>query len=227
MSNMLYACSIFYKTKLPMILVFNKTDVKDADFAKEWMTDYDAFQAALSEEEASDSIGGFSSAQGGTGGSGYMGSLLTSMSLMLSEFYSHLSVASVSSRVGTGIDEFFEAVQEKAVEFEQDYQPELDRRRSEREDQKKIMREKELDKMMKGMAVGGSSRNVKERENASDEDIEDQDDDDDEEEYEDDNGRDMEGGEDGLQQRYNAALGGNGDSMEPDASFAKYLYAPR
>ena len=47
MSNMLYACSILYKTKLPMILVFNKTDVKDASFAKEWMTDYDAFQAAL------------------------------------------------------------------------------------------------------------------------------------------------------------------------------------
>ena len=40
MSNMLYACSILYKTKLPMILVMNKTDVKDADFVKEWMTDF-------------------------------------------------------------------------------------------------------------------------------------------------------------------------------------------
>merc|ERR1711939_1141479 len=29
MSNMLYAISILYKTKLPMILVFNKTDVKE------------------------------------------------------------------------------------------------------------------------------------------------------------------------------------------------------
>ena len=47
MSNMLYACSILYKTKLPMILVFNKTDVQDAEFAKEWMTDFDAFQQAL------------------------------------------------------------------------------------------------------------------------------------------------------------------------------------
>ena len=27
MSNMLYACSIYYKTKLPMLIVFNKTDV--------------------------------------------------------------------------------------------------------------------------------------------------------------------------------------------------------
>ena len=47
MSNMLYACSILYKTKLPMILVFNKIDVKDAAFAQEWMTDFEAFQAAL------------------------------------------------------------------------------------------------------------------------------------------------------------------------------------
>ncbi|OJD12009.1 hypothetical protein ACJ73_09420, partial [Blastomyces percursus] len=51
MSNMLYACSILYKTKLPMVLVFNKADVKDAEFAKEWMSDFEAFQAALREEE--------------------------------------------------------------------------------------------------------------------------------------------------------------------------------
>jgi GTPase SAR1 family protein len=53
MSNMLYACSILYKTKLPMILVFNKTDVQDAEFAKERMTDFYAFQQAFLEEEES------------------------------------------------------------------------------------------------------------------------------------------------------------------------------
>jgi GTPase SAR1 family protein len=44
MSNMLYACSIMYKFKLPFIVVFNKTDITDADFALEWMTDYEKFQ---------------------------------------------------------------------------------------------------------------------------------------------------------------------------------------
>ena len=58
MSNMLYACSILYKTKLPMILVFNKTDVKDCAFAREWMTDYDAFQAALRADEEGNAFGG-------------------------------------------------------------------------------------------------------------------------------------------------------------------------
>lgn len=35
MSNMLYACSILYKTRLPMVLVFNKTDVAKHQFALE------------------------------------------------------------------------------------------------------------------------------------------------------------------------------------------------
>ncbi len=43
MSNMLYACSIMYKSKLPFILVFNKTDVTHHKFAVEWMSDYDSF----------------------------------------------------------------------------------------------------------------------------------------------------------------------------------------
>lgn len=33
MSNMLYACSILYKTRLPMVLVFNKIDMAQHQFA--------------------------------------------------------------------------------------------------------------------------------------------------------------------------------------------------
>lgn len=35
MSNMLYACSILYKTRLPLVLVFNKIDVAQHEFALE------------------------------------------------------------------------------------------------------------------------------------------------------------------------------------------------
>ncbi|PWA51433.1 P-loop containing nucleoside triphosphate hydrolases superfamily protein [Artemisia annua] len=35
MSNMLYACSILYKTRLPLVVVFNKTDVAQHQFALE------------------------------------------------------------------------------------------------------------------------------------------------------------------------------------------------
>ncbi len=158
MSNMLYACSILYKTKLPMILVFNKIDVKDAEFAKEWMTDFEAFQAALNEEQESGSFGGEGSSGGLGAGSGYMGSLLNSMSLMLEEFYRHLSVVGVSSMTGKGIDDFFTAVREKVEEFERDYKPELEKRRAEREQDKLGKRDRELGKMMKDMNVSESSK---------------------------------------------------------------------
>ena len=44
MSNMLYACSVLYKTRLPMVLVFNKNDVCNHGFAEEWLRDYDTLR---------------------------------------------------------------------------------------------------------------------------------------------------------------------------------------
>lgn len=217
MSNMLYACSILYKTKLPMILVFNKADVKDASFAKEWMTDYEAFRAALDEDESNNAFGGEGY------GSGYMSSLLNSMSLMLEEFYSHLSMVSVSSLHGTGIDDFFQAVQEKAEEFKRDYQPELDRKRAEREENKRKQREKELDKMMREMSMSGTTSksvmgDLKEEDNDMDAPSPGEDSDDEIDDEED---------REGLQARYQAAMQHQQDSTAADASFAKYLHSQR
>lgn len=233
MSNMLYACSILYKTKLPMVLVFNKTDIKDAEFAKEWMTDFEAFQAALKEEEEAGSFGGIEgSGSGMGGGSGYMGSLLNSMSLVLEEFYSHLSVVGVSSMTGAGIDEFFGAVEEKAQEFDRDYKPELERRRKLRDDQKEANREKELGKLMKDMAVtgeiGAKNSSVKQAGAATDDmdtisDLEDESDEDDEVE-EDEAGEEREG----LDAKYKQALVNSGhptSTTGDDNSFARYIRA--
>ena len=247
MSNMLYACSILYKTKLPMILVFNKTDVQDADFAKEWMTDFEAFQTALKSEEDSGSFGGREGSGGGLGaGSGYMGSLLNSMSLMLEEFYRHLSVVGVSSMTGQGIDKFFEAVDEKAEEFERDYKPELEKRREEKQQEKQSRREKELGKLMKDMNVSDPSKptvNTKGPPSSSRQhtdtlsDLEDDltsedeaqmvepdiDDDDDDERLGDGSGK-----EDGLARRYQQALADESSSSKngsDEHSFTRYLRA--
>ncbi|RPA75392.1 hypothetical protein BJ508DRAFT_418140 [Ascobolus immersus RN42] len=146
MANMVYACSILYKTKLPMIIVFNKTDVHDADFAKEWMTDFEAFQAALQEAENSKD-------DDGTGSGGYMGSLLNSMSLMLDEFYKTLSVVGVSAMTGQGIDDFLAAVDEKVMEYNSDYLPELVRMQEEKKKQRQAEKEKELERMMADLEV--------------------------------------------------------------------------
>jgi GPN-loop GTPase len=220
MSNMLYACSILYKTKLPMVLVFNKADVKDPGFAHEWMTDYDAFQAALQADEMNNAFGGAEGTGDGMGtGSGYMGSLLNSMSLVLEEFYAHLKVVGVSSLYGTGIEEFFDAVKDKAEEFRRDYQPELDRRREQREADKEKAREKELEKMMKGMGMGTAGvavGDVKE-EDEEDEGMLSPDDDDDDDDIDEDDAE-------GLQARYEAAMHED-ESIMGEASFAKYLHS--
>lgn len=221
MSNMLYACSILYKTKLPMILVFNKTDVKDAEFAKEWMTDFEAFQAALRLEEEEGSFGGVEGAPGIGGGSGYMGSLLNSMSLMLEEFYSHLSVVGVSSMTGAGINEFFDAVEQKREEFNRDYKPELERKRKQREEEKERNREEQLGKLMKDMSVEGETDTVQEKkppgigidqEVLSDFESED-------------SGDDVAGTgrhAEGMQARYKAAMEKSAGG-EDDASWARYI----
>ncbi|KAK0265272.1 hypothetical protein LTR91_020146 [Friedmanniomyces endolithicus] len=153
MSNMLYAISILYKTRLPMILVFNKTDVKGEEEAVEWMRDFEAFQAALRKEEE-DAMGG----EGGAGGGGYMGSLLNSMSLVLEEFYNALSVVGVSAMTGEGVEGFFEAVEGKREEFEREYGPELQRRKDEAEKQKGEVRELEARRMMKDMRVSSKAK---------------------------------------------------------------------
>ncbi|KAK4825012.1 hypothetical protein QYF61_023016 [Mycteria americana] len=100
MSNMLYACSILYKTKLPFIVVMNKTDIIDHSFAVEWMQDFETFQDALNQETS------------------YVSNLTRSMSLVLDEFYSSLKVVGVSAVLGTGLDDFFVQLSKAVDEYE-------------------------------------------------------------------------------------------------------------
>ncbi len=46
-ASCLQACSILYKTKLPLLLVFNKVDVARHQFALDWMADFETFHEAL------------------------------------------------------------------------------------------------------------------------------------------------------------------------------------
>jgi len=221
MANMLYACSILYKTKLPMILVFNKTDAHDAAFAKEWMTDFEAFQAALrASEERGD--------EEAIGGSGYMGSLLNSMSLMLDEFYNHLDLVCVSAMTGAGIDDFLKAVDGKVEEYEKEYRPEMEKARARRNEEKLKGKQKELDRLMKDLAVG-KKKQVEEPNVVSD--IESSDEEEGvglvERDEDDAMAEDLDE-EEVLKQRYERALkeqGGNKDSKMEEESLQRYLRA--
>nr|KAF6460552.1 hypothetical protein HJG59_011465 [Molossus molossus] len=108
MSNMLYACSILYKTKLPFIVVMNKTDIIDHSFAVEWMQDFEALQDALNQETT------------------YISDLPRSMSLVLDEFYSSLRVVGMSAVLGTGLDELFLQVISAAEDYERERPPEYE-----------------------------------------------------------------------------------------------------
>lgn len=145
MLNMLYACSILYKTKLPMIVVFNKTDVQLADFAKEWMTDFEAFQQALVDDRDKNGHD-----------SGYMMSLINSMSLMLEEFYCQLDVVGVSSYTGAGFDDFLKAVDNKVDEYNTYYKAERERILKKKEDDEKKRQAKNLNKLMKDMDIANT-----------------------------------------------------------------------
>jgi len=93
-SNMLYALSIMYKMKLPLLIAFNKVDVTKDNKVIEWMQDFQSLQDALRKKD--DYISTFSS----------------SLSLLLAEFYKTIKYVSVSSKTGEGFDELISKCEE-------------------------------------------------------------------------------------------------------------------
>ena len=72
MSNMLYCCSILYKSHLPMVCAFNKIDVIGCAFAEGWMTDFESYLTALEGQSEE-----------------YMSSMNRSLALVMDEFYKY------------------------------------------------------------------------------------------------------------------------------------------
>jgi GTPase SAR1 family protein len=126
-------CSILYKTRLPLIVALNKTDVASHDFAIQWMEDFEAFQVRLSTHAPPTPTSmriprrqpltrPFPAASSpphlpqeamdaeGRSNDSYMNSLTRSLSLALDEFYSSLRAVGVSAATGAGMDDFFTAV---------------------------------------------------------------------------------------------------------------------
>ncbi|XP_057618454.1 GPN-loop GTPase 1 [Chionomys nivalis] len=135
MSNMLYACSILYKTKLPFIVVMNKTDIIDHSFAVEWMQDFETFQDALNQETT------------------YVSNLTRSMSLVLDEFYSSLRVVGVSAVAGTGFDELCVQVTSAAEEYEREYRPEYERLKKSLASAQSDQQKEQLERLRKDMGA--------------------------------------------------------------------------
>jgi hypothetical protein len=155
MSNMLYACSMLYRAKLPMVIVLNKIDVVGCEFVKEWMEDYESFQEAL--DDASAANNGYSDemAGGGGGGSGYYASLTRSLSLVLDEFYNHLHKVGVSAATGEGVEEFWEVVQRAAEDYEEGYLVDLKNRVEEQKAKERAMQRVGARKLVRDLQEDG------------------------------------------------------------------------
>jgi hypothetical protein len=141
MSNMTYACSIMYKTKLPFVLVFNKTDVHPADFAKEWMTEFDVFLEALKPAE-----------------SGYMASLSRALCLSMEEFYRQLRTAGVSALTGGGMDELQSQIDDAVREYHEAYVPYLAHQREQMARRKDELAARQLTELKSGGAEKAMQR---------------------------------------------------------------------
>jgi|UniRef100_A0A7R9T6B7 GTPase SAR1 family protein len=97
MSNMLQCLSMVYKTKLPVVLAFNKTDITSHDFANLWLRDMETFHAALG------------------GASSYAADLAISLVSTICEFYSKLSTVGISATTENGFDELFEKLTHSTI----------------------------------------------------------------------------------------------------------------
>ncbi|KAJ4460822.1 putative GPN-loop GTPase 1 [Paratrimastix pyriformis] len=100
-----FGASIMYKTKLPMIVLFNKIDIQPHETLLRWMADLECFQEALRQDES------------------YSTNLTHSMALVLDEFYANLSRVGVSATTGQGIPQFFELLAGAEREYAEFYLP--------------------------------------------------------------------------------------------------------
>jgi GPN-loop GTPase len=132
--DMLYGCSMLYKTRLPLLLAFNKIDIVRHEFAIEWMNDSDAFEEAAKQKER------------------YASNLTQSMGTMLEAFYKHLRVVGVSAITGTGVDDFLLELRRGAVQWELEYLPELTKLREEKQRREQERQERDIRRMKEDAA---------------------------------------------------------------------------
>lgn len=136
MSNMLQAVSILYKTRLPLVIAFNKADVRSPHYAREWMDDPDAYSEALEKADRS-----------------YAATLSRSLALVLDGFYEGVATVGVSAVTGQGVGVLMAAVDAAAEEYGRTYAVELEARKAVLRAREEARRQGEMERLRADMAA--------------------------------------------------------------------------
>lgn len=107
-SNILYSCSILYKTRLPLIMILNKIDITSVDFLREWLSDNESFDRALEKENF------------------FAGSFARSLSLTIDVFHKKIPFLNISASEGTGSSNILRYLFRIWKEFSNEFQSELE-----------------------------------------------------------------------------------------------------
>jgi len=99
MSNMSYACSMLYRTKLPFLIAFNKNDEIREELCMSWMKNLEKFQSDCNLTTT------------------YMGTLTKELALVLSEFYKNIKSIGVSAVSGYGINQLLMSLHTLTQEY--------------------------------------------------------------------------------------------------------------
>ncbi|KAL8425929.1 hypothetical protein Efla_000906 [Eimeria flavescens] len=140
LSNMVHACSVLYRHKLPFLAVLNKIDAADDELkCLKWIRDYDLFQEALLEDER------------------YMGSLGRSTALALCGFYENIQITPLSAITKQGFEELPVHLEKLRQEYRDSFLPYLMQQRAAAQ-QRKLRQQQEH---LKRFAADSSSSSSK------------------------------------------------------------------
>ncbi|KAI4835549.1 GPN-loop GTPase [Plasmodium brasilianum] len=125
MSNMLYACSVLYKSRLPFLACFNKIDIIKHDKCIEWMKNYDSFNEDVLNDES------------------YMASFSRSCALMINEFYEGIKTTGISSKTNEGFNSILKNLEYLKEEYINEYVSSIEKQ------MKKVKKKKEKNVKLK------------------------------------------------------------------------------
>ena len=110
MSNILYSCSILYKTRLITLLALNKIDITSIDFVHDWISNADSFDSAFTRENF------------------FAGSFTRSLFLTLDVYHQKTFYIGVSAYTGTGIHQILNCFENFKIEYELNFQIEFEKK---------------------------------------------------------------------------------------------------